>query len=158
MGQVDAGHGNEFGVGAGGDDDVGSRVLLVAHSDGMGIGKAGFSSHQRDAGRGEQCLNTLTQLTHHLVLAVQYLGEVDRGVYAFLAQQTHHLGLMTPGLGGNAAAVQAGAACLGALHNGHLKAQTGGLAGGTVAAGTASYYNKVSTGHALSALSASSCQ
>ncbi|CAN4049533.1 3'-phosphoadenosine 5'-phosphosulfate sulfotransferase (PAPS reductase)/FAD synthetase or related enzyme, partial [Dysosmobacter welbionis] len=137
--------------GAGGHDDgVGGHLLHGAvgllHREGLGAGEAGLAVHAGDLVLLQQTGNTLGQLLADGVLVGDHLGEIHfhtgdlhADVSTLFLDLGHQLRAVQQALGGDAADVQAGAADVLALHQGHLGAQLGRPDGSHIAAGAAAH-------------------
>ena len=117
-GAVDLEAGQAAGVGAGGQQDVLALVALAVHLDGRGGGEPPLALDVGDLAGLHQALQTLVQLGDDAVLVVVDAVHVDAGQRRLdaellaLAGQVGDLAGVQQGLGGDAAAVQAGAADL----------------------------------------------
>ena len=114
----------------------------------MPVDKSGLAFHQSDVGRREQGLYAATQLGHHFRLALAHMLEVDGGLRIGRKARAEHVGFVTPGLGRYATHVETGAPYVSPFDDDHIEAMLCGMPGGLIAAGSATYYNKVSCRHA----------
>ncbi len=148
-GQLGTGDGQSARLRTGGNHDVLCRVQCSRHLHGVGIDKACLAVDNSHRGAVEQHLHSVAQLVHHFVLACGSGGIVHCKVARVhaptrrLAHRGHHLGIATQSLGGDATAIQTGAAQLVALHERHVHALVGSLGGHFVAAGASTNYYQV---------------
>ena len=145
-GQIQTGDGGTGGNRAGSGQNVLAGVFLDAFFGGnrntAGAQNGAGAANQIHLGALEHTLDTGGQLLGHSTLVGEDGVHVnvhrvsgDTGVLAG-ADIMVNLGGMQQGLGGHAATVQAGAAGLAVLHNGHLQAQLSGAQSRNIAAGT----------------------
>ena len=134
--------GDRARVGAGRQNDVAAGNTLAVHLDGVRVGEAAPAGDHLDVARLEQALQALVQAGNDGVAVLTHLchvNAVEGGGDAELGRLAHGLGRfcgVQVRLGGDAAAVQTGAAHLVAVDEGDLHAQLRSAQGGRVAAGT----------------------
>ena len=120
-----------LGEGAGGQDDVLAGDRLTVNLDGGGGDQLAPSGDEVDPARGDQALQALVHLGDDAVLVSADGGHVDAvqlGLDAQGPSLTDGIGRLSgvqDGLGGNAPAVEAGAADLVSLDEGDLETQLG---------------------------------
>src|SRR6185437_14824529 len=140
---VDIQAGQRLGYRTGCQHDVAAGVGLAVHSHLIGRAQHALAGHEGDLAGLHNALQALVQLADHAVLVAVDPGHVDAVELALhaerraLAGQVGDFGRVQQRLGGDAAAVQAGAAHLGLLDQGHVHAQVGGAEGAGVPAGPA---------------------
>ena len=140
-------------VGAGREDDIGARVLLAVHLDGVRGDEAPGALDIRDVAALHQTLKALVEPADDAIAVLVHLDHVDavqRGVHAEVGALTGAVGdlcRVEQCLGRDAAAVQAGAAELVLVDedDGHAKLARAERAG--VAAAAATEDDEVCTGH-----------
>ena len=134
--------GDRARVGAGRQNDVAAGDALAVDLDGVRVGEAAPAGDNLDVARLEQALQALVQAGNNRVAILAHLSHVNAvegGGNAELGRLAHGLGRLCGvqvRLGGDAAAVQAGAAHLIAVDEGDLHAQLRSAQGGRIAAGT----------------------
>src|SRR3712207_3249608 len=127
------------GVGAGGQQDVAALVGLPVDRDGGGGDQSALTLHVVDLAALDQALQALVEPGDDAVLVAVDAVHVDAGQRGLdaellaLAGQVGDLAGVQQGLGGDATAVQAGAADLVLLDEDHGHAQFGGAQRGGVA-------------------------
>ena len=134
--------GDRTRVGSGRQNDVAAGNALAVHLDGVRVGEAAPAGDDLDVARLEQALQALVQTGNNGVAVLTHLSHVNAvegGGDAELGGLAHGLGRFCSvqvRLGGDAAAVQTGAAHLVAVDEGDLHAQLRSAQGGRIAAGT----------------------
>ena len=128
-----------LGVGAGGEDHVAAGDATAVNLDGVGGHQTSPPLDQVNAPRGHQALQALVHPRDDAVLVLldaRHVHALEGGLDAHrggLAHGIGGLGGVQQGLGGHAAAVEAGAPQLVRLDEGDLEAQLGAAQGGGVA-------------------------
>ena len=147
VGMIDGQRGDIEGVRARGDDDlvaghVFHRAVVQGDFDQRGVDDPAASAHQPDFESGAGFFQPAAQGFNHLAFAGHDGGHVDPGVaraaqaeFSRPADGFQGFGRGFEGFGGNAAAVQAGAAHPGGFHQRDFRSGFGGFKGGGVAAG-----------------------
>ena len=146
---MSAGYGQELGHATRGDDDIGSRELLLfpigfVNSHSLGIDKSSLALDKCDARRLHEHSYTLTQLFDHTVLACHKGSDI--GCCVIIACGKHfvvNFGRMTKTLRGDAPCIEAGSAQRSLFDDDGLQARLGCLDCCLVASGACSDYDKI---------------
>jgi hypothetical protein len=142
-----------LGVRAGREDDVAAGVALAVDLDGVGRDQAAGSFDERHVAALHQALQTLVEAADHAIAVRVDLGHVDaieRRAHAegvALLRRVSDLRRVQEGLGGDAAAMQAGPAELVLVdeHDGHAELRRAQRTG--VAAASTTEDHEVCVGH-----------
>ena len=124
-------------------------VFFTVDNNGVSVLKAGLALDGSNTGSAHEHLHTLAQLLNDSLFALKHRCIVKShlaGLHAPHLGFTHQvddLGIAAKGLGGDTAAVQAGASHLVTLDDGDVQAVSGSISCGLVTARPCAYDNNV---------------